>query len=131
MGSSGMKNALNQRGFVAKTLSNPIFRDCILPIARNDPPKTVILFLERQVNNSVIFFDKSRAHGQGKNMRKIDFKNLLLGILLFCAALAIGILLIFRLTHRGHIGIGPVRFGKLFIIMCALLSGSIYFFKRM
>ena len=54
-------------------------------------------------------------------MRKIDFKNLLFGILLFCAALAIGILLIFRLTHRGHIGIGPVRFGKLFIIMCALL----------
>lgn len=55
MGSSGMKNALNQRGFVAKTLSNPIFRDCILPIAGNDPPKTVILFLKRQVNNSVIF----------------------------------------------------------------------------
>lgn len=73
----------------------------------------------------------SARQRKGKNMRKIDFKNLLLGILLFCAALAIGILLIFRLTHRGHIGIGPVRFGKLFIIMCALLFGSIYFFKRM
>ena len=73
----------------------------------------------------------SARQRKGKNMRKIDFKNLLFGIVLFCAALAIGILLIFRLTHRGHIGIGPVRFGKLFIIMCALLFGSIYFFKRM
>ncbi len=64
-------------------------------------------------------------------MRKIDFKNMFTGVLLFCSAIVIGILLIFRLTHQGHIGIGPVRFGKLFIIMCALLFGSIYFFKRM
>lgn len=70
-------------------------------------------------------------HVRGKEKyEKNRFQNLLLGILLFCAALAIGILLIFRLTHRGHIGIGPVRFGKLFIIMCALLSGSIYFSKN-
>ena len=68
---------------------------------------------------------------KGKSMRKIDLKNLFTGVLLFCSAIVIGILLIFRLTHRGHIGIGPVRFGKLFIIMCALLSGSIYFFRRM
>lgn len=64
-------------------------------------------------------------------MRKIDFRSLVCGILLFCAAVAVGVLLMYRLTHRGHLGIGPVRFGKLAVIMVALLSGSIYFFRKM
>ncbi|SEM77088.1 hypothetical protein SAMN05216431_10896 [Ligilactobacillus sp. WC1T17] len=63
-------------------------------------------------------------------MRKLNFKALMVGIGLFLMALLFGGIIIFRLTHRGHLGLGPVRTGKLAFLTMAALAGACYYFKQ-
>lgn len=49
-----------------------------------------------------------------------------IGIAFFILALAIGAILMYRLTHQGHMGIGLIRGFKLSVIMLAALGAAIY-----
>lgn len=57
-------------------------------------------------------------------------RNLWLGLGWFLLALAIGAVLMYRFTHSGHMGIGPVRSFKLMVLMVAALAAAIYQFNK-
>ncbi len=63
-------------------------------------------------------------------MKKVDRRNLAIGLVCFVLAVVFAALLIFRLTHRGYIGIGPIRTAKLAVLTAALLAAGIYFMRN-
>ncbi|OLF70486.1 hypothetical protein ACX53_02455 [Loigolactobacillus backii] len=57
--------------------------------------------------------------------RQINWRQLGVGILAFLVAVLLGYAIIYRLTHRGHFGIGPFRLLRLGVLMVIALSFGI------